>query len=199
MIFVILPVVGGLIGWLTNYLAIRMLFRPLEPVKLPFFNVYLQGLIPKRRGNIAEKIGQVVAEQLVPMDEMWEMVDMPRMQKEADRLTREIVGNWCEERLGILPGRIKRYCSNYLRESVAQEVSANFPEITRKLLAKVNDQVNIRRLVEEKINNLPLPDVEKLVLEVARRELKQIEWLGGFLGFFIGFLQACFLYLAGRT
>lgn len=199
MIFVVLPLVGGLIGWLTNYFAIRLLFRPLQPVKLPFLNINLQGLIPKRRSQIAEKIGQVVAEQLIPMDEVWSNLDMPRMQKEVDRLTREIVGNWCDERLGLLPGRIKHYCSNYLRESVAAEVSANFPQITQKLLARVNDQVDVRRLVEDKINNLSLVDVESLVLDVARRELKQIELLGGVLGLLIGFVQACFMHLASRA
>lgn len=50
-------------------------------------------------------------------------------------------------------------------------------------------------LVAEKINKLDLHQVENLIVEVAGRELRYIELLGGVLGFFIGLVQA---FVAGR-
>lgn len=60
------PLLGGLIGYITNGIAIKMLFRPLKPVylfgkKLPF----TPGLIPKERGRIARSVGQVVSKELI--------------------------------------------------------------------------------------------------------------------------------------
>ncbi|EKU46582.1 DUF445 domain-containing protein [Staphylococcus massiliensis] len=59
-------ILGSIIGGITNIIAIRMLFHPYKPMylfgkKLPF----TPGLIPKRRGEIATKIGQVIEEHLL--------------------------------------------------------------------------------------------------------------------------------------
>jgi len=47
----LLPIIGLIIGAFTNYLAIKMLFHPREPI------LGIQGLLPKRRQMLAEKIG----------------------------------------------------------------------------------------------------------------------------------------------
>ena len=60
------PLTGGIIGYFTNWLAIKMMFRPHQPkhlfgMKLPF----TPGLIPKERGRIAEAVGSSISENLM--------------------------------------------------------------------------------------------------------------------------------------
>lgn len=60
------PVTGAVIGYFTNWLAIKMMFRPHQPkhlfgMQLPF----TPGLIPKERGRIAEAIGSSISENLM--------------------------------------------------------------------------------------------------------------------------------------
>lgn len=63
---IIAPVVGGAIGYITNDLAIRMLFRPRKAVYIGRFHVpFTPGLIPSQQGRIAQSIGDVVAKQLL--------------------------------------------------------------------------------------------------------------------------------------
>ena len=63
---IIAPVVGGVIGYITNDLAIRMLFRPRKAVYIGRFHVpFTPGLIPSQLGRIAQSIGDVVAKQLL--------------------------------------------------------------------------------------------------------------------------------------
>ncbi len=197
MAFVFLPLVGAIIGWVTNYIAIRLLFRPITPWRLGL--VVFQGLIPKRREQIAQKVGQVVADQLFSMDELSDRIDMASMQKEADRLTRQVVERWCQQKMGMLPGALRQVCSSYLRDMVAAEMAANFPRMAKTLLRRMREQVDVKKVVAEKINLLALEDVEKLVLDVAARELKQIERLGAVLGFIIGLLQAAVFHFLART
>ncbi|MBS4023566.1 MAG: DUF445 family protein [Dethiobacter sp.] len=199
MIFIALPLVGALIGWITNYIAIRLLFRPLQPVKLPLLKIAFQGLIPKRRSQIADKVAQVVDEQLFSMDEIADRLDMPMLQKEVDRLAREVVGRWCEGKMGLLPGALRQYCSSYMCDTVAAELAAHFPHMATSLLSRMQEQVDVKKVVAEKINNLALDEVEQLVLDVARRELKQIERLGAVLGFVIGLVQSLIFYLLKFT
>ena len=67
--FFIGPIIGGIIGLITNGIAIRMLFRPLKAIKvwgltLPF----TPGLIPKEKPRIAKSLGDVVANNLLNQD-----------------------------------------------------------------------------------------------------------------------------------
>ena len=63
---IIAPLVGGVIGYITNDLAIRMLFRPRKAYYIGKFHIPLTpGLIPSQQGRIAESIGQVVSQQLL--------------------------------------------------------------------------------------------------------------------------------------
>jgi uncharacterized membrane protein YheB (UPF0754 family) len=192
MIFVLLPLTGAVIGWLTNVLAIRLLFRPLHPVRLG--PLVFQGLIPKRREQIAINVGDVVARQLFSVDELAARLDMPLMQQEVERVVREAVERWCGEKMMMLPGSVRQMCSNKLRDMVAAEVARHLPQMAELFFTRMEEQVDIRTVVADKINALPLNEVEGLVLTVASRELKQIELLGALLGLVIGLLQAVLVY-----
>ncbi|MBO0929105.1 DUF445 domain-containing protein [Staphylococcus sp. 30400_3112M30941] len=65
-IIIFMIVVGAIIGGITNVIAIRMLFHPFKPYYIFNFRVpFTPGLIPKRREEIATKIGQVIEEHLL--------------------------------------------------------------------------------------------------------------------------------------
>ena len=62
----IAPVVGGIIGYITNDLAIRMLFRPRKAIYIGKFHIpFTPGLIPSQKGRIAQSIGSVISRQLL--------------------------------------------------------------------------------------------------------------------------------------
>ena len=68
---VIAPLVGGVIGYITNDLAIRMLFRPRKALYIGRFHVpFTPGLIPSQQGRIAQSIGSVVSGQLLNEETM---------------------------------------------------------------------------------------------------------------------------------
>lgn len=66
--FLMMVAVGTLIGWFTNYLAIKLLFRPYKEMNFFFFKI--QGLIPKRRDEISENIADVVEKELISVDDI---------------------------------------------------------------------------------------------------------------------------------
>ena len=53
LVLILIPIISALIGWLTNWVAIRMLFHPRKPILIGNFK--LQGLIPRRQPDIAEQ------------------------------------------------------------------------------------------------------------------------------------------------
>ena len=89
--FLIMVSVGTLIGWFTNYLAIKLLFRPYKEVNLLFFKI--QGLIPKRRDEIAENISEVVEKELISLDDIAEKFQNSEFNEEMiDELLDKIIG-----------------------------------------------------------------------------------------------------------
>lgn len=73
--------VGGVIGYFTNYIAVKMLFRPRKEIRL-FGRVlpFTPGVIPKRRGDLARAVGSAVSETLIGKDELTEMLTGEKMQ-----------------------------------------------------------------------------------------------------------------------
>lgn len=64
--FLVGPIVGAVIGGITNSIAIKMLFRPINPVKIGSFTVpFTPGVIPKEKERIAAKIGDVISKELL--------------------------------------------------------------------------------------------------------------------------------------
>ena len=65
------PVVGAFIGYLTNRVAIKMLFRPLNPWKIGGLRVPMTpGVIPSKRGDLAKNMGEVVGDHLLTSEEI---------------------------------------------------------------------------------------------------------------------------------
>lgn len=64
--YIATPLIGGLIGYITNDLAIRMLFRPHHAKYIGRFHIPLTpGIIPKEKGRIADAIGDVISQNLM--------------------------------------------------------------------------------------------------------------------------------------
>ena len=89
----IMVVVGAVIGGFTNFVAIRMLFRPYNPIylfnkKLPF----TPGLIPKRREELAEQLGKMVVEHLLTAESIQQKIVTPSFRQESLHWLQEQVG-----------------------------------------------------------------------------------------------------------
>lgn len=65
------PVIGAVIGYCTNYVAVKMLFRPLKPIKIGGFAMpFTPGVIPKRQEQLAKVAGAAVENSLLGKDDL---------------------------------------------------------------------------------------------------------------------------------
>lgn len=185
----ILTVVGGLIGWITNILAIKLLFRPITPIRIPILNFEILGLIPKRKKEIAANIGEVISNELLSMDDILDQALNNSNGENFNSYIIEKIKAIINEKLNIIPMPFRMMASPYIDEILNKEVPSAISEITDDLLIKAKENVNIQAIVEEKINELDLEKLEDIIIKVAKKELKHIEILGLVLGSIIGVLQ----------
>lgn len=80
--WIITPLMGGIIGYITNDLAIRMLFRPYKARHIGKFHIPMTpGLIPKEKDRIARSIGQAVGEELFNEQVLAQALTTPEMRQ----------------------------------------------------------------------------------------------------------------------
>ena len=197
-IFILLPVMGALIGWGTNLLAIRSLFRPVQPVKIYGTGFSFQGLIPKRKLELAHSIGSIVEKELVSWSGLVTEIDNGVLADEILSSVEDFVDVWVTANVpGLVPKKLKEMLRAFVLTTVSQEFRRKLPDILHKLATSAEAEVHIGKMVEEKIANMTLEGLEEMVFRVAGKELKQIEILGALLGLFIGLMQAGLVYFLG--
>lgn len=185
----ILTIVGGLIGWITNILAIKLLFRPIKPIRIPILNIEILGLIPKRKNEIAANIGEVISNELLSIDDILDQAFKNSNGENFNSYIIDKIKNIINEKLNIIPMPFRMMASPYIDEILNKEVPSAINEISADLLTKAKENVNIQEIVEEKINELDLEKLEDIIIKVSKKELKHIEILGLVLGAIIGVLQ----------
>ena len=96
---IVAPLVGGIIGYITNDLAIRMLFRPRRAIYIGRFRLpFTPGLIPGQKENIAKSIGEVVSGQLLNDETLRQTMLSESAIEKLDGKVRELVRSLGEEK-----------------------------------------------------------------------------------------------------
>ncbi|MGE5421735.1 MAG: DUF445 domain-containing protein [Ignavibacteriales bacterium] len=189
-----IPLISAFIGYLTNVLAIAMLFRPRKPVNI--LGYQLQGLIPKRQGEMAGKIGEIVERELLSVEELIDHVNTPEMQnKMVDIISERVRARLQEAMPKIVPANLVRTLGDVLESVLRREARGLMEQVIESGRAELERKVKVRDIVEDKILAFELAQMETLVKEVAAKELHTIEILGGVLGFIIGLIQVAIVIL----
>lgn len=196
--FLVMVAVGTLIGWFTNYLAIKLLFRPYKEMNFFFFKI--QGLIPKRRDEISENIADVVEKELISVDDIENKLkevefDDGMIEKVLDKLVEEKLKKSILEKNPLLKmiindsmvDKIKKYFKNMILE--------NKDEILSEMIKIGKEKIDFKEIILEKMKNFSLEEIEKIILSISKNELKHIEIIGGVLGGLIAVFQFLFMVL----
>ena len=190
-IYVIIPVASALIGYLTNVLAIKMLFRPIKPYNILGYK--LQGVFPKRQAEIADSIGKLVEDYLLSADDLYQAVNTPRVKEQIISglvvlLQERLQNAWPKMLSGII-----NFMKENIEKVIRQEVEAMLNRAVSQGKEHLEKQKPISKMVEKKILAFQLDELEAFVKTASSRELRFIEIIGGILGFIIGLVQVGFL------
>ena len=185
----ILAVIGGLIGYITNVIAIKLIFRPINPIKIPILNIEIIGMIPKRKTEIATNIAKVVEEQFISIDEITDNIITEQDKQHIIDYIKVRVKLILSEKMTLIPSTIRNLVQNYVSEIIEDEIREGIDELSEEMIIKTKNRINIKEIIEDKINELDLYELETIILQIVKNELRQIEVLGLILGFFIGIVQ----------
>lgn len=193
MLYVI-PFISAVIGYVTNYIAIKMLFYPRRPINLRLFTI--QGIFPKRKTLLARRMAKLVAEELLSMDQLKDEIDRQATQGEIRDAIEDEVERYLKEKMSSLNPIISTFINDnrmlQLRDKICREIESFIPKITRQFFNRL-DTVNLENMVFEQVASFTCDKLENMMMSVIQDELKFIEWAGAFLGFAIGLIQVLLL------
>ncbi|MDM0626883.1 DUF445 family protein [Clostridium perfringens] len=198
-IYIIGALIGAVIGYITNWLAIKMLFRPREAkyifdMKLPF----TPGLIPKEKSRIANKVGETVGTHLLNLDSLSKALKDDKIKAKFNEVAKEKINqiinsnstlenslkNTLGENYYALKGNMIDNIAKTILESIQEEEFKNkvkfyivdfIKERLNKKPEKIIDFINSNKFREVIINTL---EEEKTRDIIGKALLKEVKTLG---------------------
>jgi uncharacterized membrane protein YheB (UPF0754 family) len=188
-----MPLVGGGIGYITNRLAVAMIFRPVEPRRI--LGLRIHGLVPRRKSDLARSIGRVVGAHLVNHEDIVRAMGKLDVEALIERaIERGLEPKIAElRRIPLLGNFLTDERVGDIRRSLTRGLAADSDGLVEEFERAIEDGLDVQDIVTRKVEEFPVQKLEELILEVASKELRAIELLGGLLGTLIGLGQAALL------
>jgi uncharacterized membrane protein YheB (UPF0754 family) len=190
-LLLLLPLIAALIGWLTNYLAVKMLFHPKLPIKI--LGVSIQGVFPKRQKQLAEKLGTLVAEELFSVKDVAQKLKELATSSESMELVGKRIEKTIREKLVKSFPMLAMFLTDEMVEKVTNlfksELQDFLGESAQDLGRKLEETLDVKELVRVKVEAFSSNKLEEILVAIMSKEFRFIEIIGAVLGFFIGCVQ----------
>jgi uncharacterized membrane protein YheB (UPF0754 family) len=188
----VMPIFGGLTGWITDWLALKMIFHPKKPKRYFGFFTW-QGLFLKRRKEVAAEYGALIAAEVVTPANILEAILRGPLSDRLYDLVQRQVERMVDEQAGLfgrfvaLTAGSKQY--DAMKQLIADRVVENLPATLRHVERYAGEAMDLRNTLITKMQELSEEEFEALL----RPAFQQDEWIlitvGAVLGFLVGELQ----------
>ena len=186
-----IPLISAFIHWLTIWMALKLLFHPRHPKK--FLGFTLHGVFPKRQQQIAESLGRIVGQELLSFGDIEEAITRPEAVERILPMAEEHVDNFLRVKLKESMPMIAMFIGDrtiaQLKTVFMTELRELFPVIMKNYVANLRNDLDLERIVVEKIAGFSADRLESLLNEFLTKEFRFVEIIGAILGFLIGVLQ----------
>ncbi|NKF21192.1 DUF445 domain-containing protein [Solimonas marina] len=191
-IYLSLPFVSAIIGYVTKVVAIRMMFQPMNfiGIKPPYLG--WQGIIPRNAAKMAGISVDLMTSQLITVREVFERLEPERIAKELephlievmDHITRDVAERYQPGLWNSLP--------EFVRKRIVQRVQADLPDTIADIMRDVSDHIetlfDLKAMV---VGNLVRDKtlLNRIFWETGKQEFKFFGTAGFYFGFGIGVVQ----------
>ena len=192
-IIFLLPIIAAIIGWLTNYLAVKMLFHPKVPINV--LGISIQGVFPKRQKKLAEKLGSLVANELFSIGDISTKIeDIAKSEKSM-----ELIGKRIEKTIRNKLVKSFPMLAMFLTDDMVEKVTNLFKselqdfltDFSQDIRKRLEESVDVEKLVLDKVEAFSSDKLEQILFSIMKKEFRFIEIIGAVLGFIIGCSQVC--------
>lgn len=189
--YIITVLLSTFTGWITTWIAIKMLFHPRKPIKI--LGLTIQGIFPKNQRLIAIKLGQVVGKELLSFDEIEQKVTNPenlqKLRPDIENHIDNFLRNKLKDVFPMIAMLIGEKTILQLKDAFLLELESLFPVLMKGYMAKLEKDLDLEKIVTEKVASFSTQKLEDILNQITKKEFKFLEFVGGFFGFIIGLIE----------
>ncbi|MCP4294763.1 MAG: DUF445 family protein [Proteobacteria bacterium] len=188
--YVLIPLISAFIGWLTNWIAVKMLFHPKKPINFGLFKI--QGIFHRRQKDIAFKLGQTIEKKLFSHADIHHLISSPEFIQKLLPIIEKYLDDFVENRLRNMHPMLMMLPDAMMvviKEKLLDEFSNFVPKVLEGAGEALESQINVKEIIREKIEQFDVSELEDILFSILKSEFKMIEYIGGVLGFVIGLSQ----------
>jgi uncharacterized membrane protein YheB (UPF0754 family) len=186
-----IPFISAFIHWLTIWMALKLLFHPRQPRRILGFT--LPGVFPKKQRQIAESLGRIVGQQLLSFGDIENTLTDPQNVQRILPMVEEHVDHFLRNKLKEAMPMVAMFIGDktigQLKAVFMQELTELFPVILRNYVAHLREDLDLEKIVVEKIAGFSNDRLESMLNEFLTKEFRFVEVIGAALGFLIGLFQ----------
>ncbi|WP_338968177.1 DUF445 domain-containing protein [Fusobacterium nucleatum] len=187
----VMILISGAIGWITNWVAIKMLFRPHREINFGLFKI--QGLIPKRRAEIGTGIAKIVQNELISVKDVISNIDREEFSKRLNKLIDEVLNKNLKRKVKEKFPLLQVFFTDKVAKDIGNAIKGIIMENQEKIFEifsnYAEENIDFEIIISDKISNFSLDKLEEIITLLAKKELKHIEVIGAVLGMIIGAIQ----------
>ncbi|WP_370940638.1 DUF445 family protein [Amycolatopsis sp. cg13] len=193
---IVLPLFGLAIGWLTDWLALKMIFLPREPKR--FFGFYSwQGVFQKRRDEVAADYGDMIAREIITVPNLLEAVLRgPKSDRLFSLISREVQKTIDAQASVVKPFvaiavGTKRF--QEMKQVAAAKAAERVPDTIRHAESYAINALDVRNTIVDRMRRLSPLEFEQLLRPAFRQDEWKLIAVGAVIGGLVGELQALLL------
>jgi uncharacterized membrane protein YheB (UPF0754 family) len=187
----VLPIFGGCIGLLTDWLAIKLIFVPREPVRLG--RVIFQGKFQRRRAEVARQYGELIANEVLTVGNLLDaLLRGPKSDRLAAMVSRMVASAVDEQAALAKPVLTMAVGGVRLREmenAAAVKALEQLPATARYAEGYLTEAMDVAKMIEQRMLALTPLEFEGLLRPAFRQDEWKLIAVGGAIGFLVGELQ----------
>jgi uncharacterized membrane protein YheB (UPF0754 family) len=188
----VMPLFGLMVGWTTDWLALRMIFRPTEERRL-FGPFRWHGRFHRRRREVTQHYGDMLAKEILTprllLDAMLTGPASDRLFAMVERATQSAIDAELGRVRPVMTLTVGSARYERLKRTVAQRAVERIPETAASLEAYADGALDIRNTVVDKMHQLTTEEYEGILRPIFKEDEKILIAVGALLGFLVGELQ----------
>lgn len=192
-----IPFVAAAVGWSTNWLAIKLMFYPLEFLGYRPLFLGWQGVIPSKAEKMAKVVVEKGLESLANISEVYNQIDRNRLSAELVKIMDARLESYVDDLMNAENATLWENLPANVRDSIYKSVRKQLPQTVDNMLDDIGDQIDglfdLEDMVVEKLTtNKEL--LNRIFQEAGEQEFKFIINSGMYFGFAFGVIQMAVWY-----
>lgn len=196
-LFLLLPLVGAIIGWLIMSAALWFVFRPVKPVHI--FGIRIQGILPKKKAALDSTLSKYIVQHFVSFEEIEQKLVNPESFQKIFPSIEAHIDDFLRHKLSKSMPMLSMFIGDktisHLKSVFMEELAELFPAVMKNYFGRLQQEIDLEGVLHAKLAQIPPERIEADVKKLLAKEWNKAKMIGFFIGLITSTISVAFMLL----